>query len=214
MARPPGAGNPGSTSNQSIWNVMENRNDGGGQSPWILPVAAGAAAVAVAARASVPLPGTPVPVSLQTLAVVVVGGLLGLRRGTVALLTYLALGAVGLPVFADGASGAEHLAGPTGGYLVGFVGGAALAGWWADAGHASRLPPATVGMILAQAVILAAGWTRLAAVVGGGEAWRSGVEPFLVGAALKAVAGGAVLVAAALVGAGRAGRREGRRSGG
>lgn len=97
---------------------------------WAVRVAVAVLAVALAAQVSVPVPGSPVPQSLQTLAVVLVGAWLGPRTGAIALTTYMVLGAAGLPVFADGAGGIEHLAGPTLGYLVGFVVAAALMGWW------------------------------------------------------------------------------------
>ena len=85
-------------------------------------------ALAVSARVSVPVPGSPVPQSLQTLAVVLVGAFLGPVRGGVAIGIYLILGAIGLGVFADGASGYDHLVGPTAGYLIGFVVAAVVVG--------------------------------------------------------------------------------------
>jgi biotin transport system substrate-specific component len=97
--------------------------------PRVLAVLAGAIAVALAAQLAVPLPGTPVPMSLAPLAVVVVGGLLGARVGAAALVTYLLMGAAGLPVFAPmGLPGAARLFGPTGGYLLAYPAAAALAG--------------------------------------------------------------------------------------
>src|SRR3989475_4185000 len=70
---------------------------------------------------SVPLPGTPVPMTLQPLAVLVVGGLLGAPLGAASLLLYLALGAAGLPVFTPfGVPGLGRLLGPTGGYLLAY----------------------------------------------------------------------------------------------
>ncbi|WP_405282514.1 biotin transporter BioY [Gaopeijia maritima] len=154
-------------------------------------VVAAVAAVAVGAQVDVAIPGTPVPQSLQTLAVVVVGGALGLRVGALALIAYLVAGAVGLPVFAGGASGLEALGGPTAGYLAGFVLGAAAMGWWADRGWASRFAAAFGGAVVAHAVILLAGWSWLALDIGAGAAWSGGVAPFLVGGVVKsAVAAG------------------------
>ena len=63
----------------------------------------------------------------------------GARDGALALVFYLLVGGVGLSVFADGASGWPHLAGPTGGYIVGFVLAAGIVGWFADGGHLARL---------------------------------------------------------------------------
>lgn len=175
-------------------------------------VVAGALAVAVAAQVSVPVPGSPVPQSLQTLAVVVVGGSLGWRRGVVALLAYVAMGVAGLPVFADGGAGVARLAGPTGGYLAGFVAGAGVAGWWVRWGRAGAGVPArtlqgsagrgwvgtflavATGFVVTHVIILALGWMRLASVVGPGPAWGEGVEPFLWGGLVKALVGAGGLV--------------------
>src|SRR3954463_9008033 len=92
------------------------------------PVAVGALLGAAAAQVVVPLPFTPVPMTLQPLAVLVVGGLLGAAAGVSALILYLAVGALGLPVFAAGGSGVLHLVGPTGGYLLAFPVAAAVTG--------------------------------------------------------------------------------------
>ena len=87
----------------------------------VIAVALGAAFVAAAAQVAVPLPGTPVPMTLQPLAVLLVGGLLGPALGASSLLLYLALGAAGLPVFTPlGVPGALRLIGPTGGYLLSY----------------------------------------------------------------------------------------------
>src|SRR5256884_9655081 len=81
----------------------------------------GGTRVAVAAQISIPLPGTPVPMTLQPLAVLLVGGLLGPGLGSSALILYLALGAAGLPVFTPyGVPGLARLLGPTGGYLLAY----------------------------------------------------------------------------------------------
>jgi biotin transport system substrate-specific component len=159
----------------------------------LVPVLAAVASVALGAQVDVAIPGTPVPQSLQTLAVVVAGGLLGARRGAGALALYALLGAAGLPVFAGGASGVERLVGPTGGFLAGFVAAAALAGAWRERGWCARFVPALGGMLLAHVVILGAGWGRLALLVGAGAAWQQGVAPFLAGGVLKAAAAAGLL---------------------
>jgi biotin transport system substrate-specific component len=84
--------------------------------------------VAVCAQISVPLPFTPVPLSLVNFAVLLVGLMLGSKRGFAALALYLAEGAVGLPVFAH-AGGWFHLVGPTGGYLIAYPFVAFVAGF-------------------------------------------------------------------------------------
>ena len=84
--------------------------------------------VAAAAQVAVPVPLNPVPMTLQPLAVLVVGGLLGPAAGAAALTLYLVLGMLGMPVFAGGSAGFVHVIGPTGGYLLAFPAAAAVAG--------------------------------------------------------------------------------------
>lgn len=87
----------------------------------------GTALLALMAQVKIPLPFTPVPLTLQVLAVVLLGGFLGPRLGLLAVVEYLALGCLGLPVFSHGV-GVTALWGVTGGYLMGFLGGAVLSG--------------------------------------------------------------------------------------
>lgn len=70
----------------------------------------------------------PVPITLQTFGVLLAGAVLGARRGFLAVLLYLVLGAAGLPVYAGGGSGLGTFSGPTGGYLISFPVAAALTG--------------------------------------------------------------------------------------
>lgn len=87
-----------------------------------------AALTAVCSYISIPLGFTPVPVNLATLAVFLAGGLLGKKYGTVALSVYVLLGAVGLPVFSEFRGGLGVIAGPTGGYIIGYIAAAFLVG--------------------------------------------------------------------------------------
>src|SRR5712692_10652789 len=85
-------------------------------------VVLGALVFAAAAQVSVPLPGTPVPMTLQPMAVLLVGGLLGAPLGALSMILYLAMGAAGLPVFTPTVPllGFARLLGPTGGYLLAY----------------------------------------------------------------------------------------------
>jgi biotin transport system substrate-specific component len=123
-------------------------------------------------------------VSAQTLAVLLVGLFLGPVRAAVTLVIYLGVGAVGLPVFADGAAGLEHLLGPTGGYLLGFVAGAAVAG---RAAATSSWRWRILLLLAAHGVIFALGVPWLAVFIGGAEAVREGLLPFLPGALIKSL---------------------------
>lgn len=98
-------------------------------------IAAFTAIIAACALApALPTPG-PVPITLQTFGVLLAGAVLGARRGFLAAGLYVLLGAVGLPIFSGGAAGLGVLAGPSGGYLIGFPVGAALCGFLVE-----RLP--------------------------------------------------------------------------
>ena len=157
--------------------------------------AVGVAALVVAASAqvTVPVPLSPVPMTLQPLAVIAVGGLLGAALGTSALLLYLGLGLLGLPVFAGGSGGLLHVLGPTGGYLLAFPAAAALAGRIsADARSVWRV---LIGCALAMAVIHAGGAAQLALLGGdAGAALRVGFVPFLTGDLLKIGLAAAVIL--------------------
>ncbi|GIK65137.1 MAG: biotin transporter BioY [Chloroflexota bacterium] len=141
--------------------------------------------IALSAQVSIRLWFTPVPITGQTFAVLLVGTLLGSKRGAVALLTYLAEGLAGMPVFANGTSGWAILSGPTGGYLVGFVAAAFVTGWLAERGWDRRVWTTALAMLIGNLVIYACGLTWLAKFVGTAHVLEAGLTPFLTGDALK-----------------------------
>lgn len=141
--------------------------------------------IALSAQVSINLWFTPVPITGQTFAVLLVGTLLGSKRGAVALLTYLAEGLAGMPVFANGTSGWAILSGPTGGYLVGFVAAAFVTGWLAERGWDRRVWTTALAMLIGNLVIYACGLTWLAKFVGTAHVLEAGLTPFLTGDALK-----------------------------
>jgi len=153
----------------------------------------GAIAIALCARLAFPFPGSPVPISAQTLAVLLVGLLLGSRRGLLAVGLYLGAGALGSPVFAEGASGFHHLRGPTGGYLLAFAAAAWLVGRFKEQGWALNFPGALVASLLGHILILAAGTLWLSSFLGIERALTSGCYPFLVGGLVKSAVGAAVV---------------------
>jgi biotin transport system substrate-specific component len=157
----------------------------------VLLAGLGAAVIAVAARVEIPL--QPVPITGQTFGVLLVGALLGSRRGLAAAASYVAAGAAGLPVFAGGASGLGRLFGPTGGYLFGFVAAAWLVGRLSERGWDRRIARAAAAMLLGTAVIYLFGLPWLAGFVGWEQVIALGLAPFVPGDLLKVVLAAAAL---------------------
>ncbi|HEY9595864.1 MAG TPA: biotin transporter BioY [Spirochaetia bacterium] len=155
--------------------------------------------IALGAQVAIPLPFTPVPVTLQTFAVLLAACLLGSVRGSLAVVLYLGEGFAGLPVFSGGTAGIAHLLGPTGGYLVGFVAAAYVAGLLAERGLVRKWAGALVTFLAGDALIFVAGASWLAAWVGADKAIPLGVLPFAIGEALKIAAGWGILTGAAIV---------------
>ncbi len=150
-----------------------------------LMVLAGSAFIALAAQVSVPM--IPVPMTLQTLAVLIVGLSFGSRLGALTVAAYLAEGAVGLPVFA-GVTSAAALVGPTAGFLYGFVAMAFLAGLAADRGVKGLIPTAITGIVVS-ALLYVPGllWPAVTMGVAAADLWSGWMAPFLIGDAVKAV---------------------------
>lgn len=158
--------------------------------------------VALALLSQVEVPMLPVPMTLQTLGVLLIGFFYGSRLGAATLIAYLLEGAAGLPVFAGGAGGVQHIVGPTGGYLVGFVASAWLVGFIAERLGSSRLQEA-VGALLAA---LAGGvllyvpgliWLyQFPFIENWQAAFAAGMAPFLLGDGVKIVLAAALFLAA------------------
>lgn len=154
-------------------------------------LAALAGSLVLAASAQIAVPGFPVPTTMQSLAVLALGMMLGPRLGVASVLLYLAEGASGLPVFANFSGSLGHLAGPTGGYLISFVPAAWLAGRLAEAGWRRGLVRPFLTYALGHGVILAMGAAWLAFFVGGTQALALGVVPFVAGSVVKSMLGAA-----------------------
>jgi biotin transport system substrate-specific component len=160
-----------------------------------LAVVLGALVVAGAAQVSVPLPGTPVPMTLQPMAVLLVGGLLGPRLGALSMILYLAMGAAGLPVFTPTVPlvGVARLFGPTGGYLLAYPVAAWVTGWLAQpdgvrevGAHYAAPLRVGVGVLAGLILIHLGGLAQLAILTGNlSAAARFGTWPFLLGDLLK-----------------------------
>lgn len=156
-------------------------------------VVAATALIAIAAQIAVPVPFTPVPLTLQPLAVLLVGAVLGSTRGAIAASLYLLEGMSGLPVFAQAHGGAMWLIGPTAGYLWSYPAAAFIAGWFAEHRGTTTIARAIGSMLVGLAVIYAGGWAWLAILSGPGAAFTMGVAPFVAADAVK-IAIGAMLL--------------------
>ncbi len=164
-------------------------------------VLAGSALVAVCAHIALPLYFTPVPLTMQTLAVLLIGLLLSPRLAAATLVAYLVEGALGLPVFAPsvlGLGGLAHLIGPTGGYLLAYPVAAATtsflwrrtANWNTGRGFFSAAFSATAGSLLI--LVLGALWLFVFSHASIHNVLTLAVLPFLPGDALKVVAAAAL----------------------
>ena len=137
---------------------------------------------------SIPLPFSPVPISLTNFAIFLAIFVLGMKNGTISCIIYLLLGAVGVPVFSSFRGGLQVLAGPTGGYLIGFIFLALIMGFALD--HFDRkLVPTIIGMIIGMVVCYAFGTVWLAKLLSLSfkEGLMMGVIPYLPGDAAKII---------------------------
>src|SRR4029078_10397948 len=158
----------------------------------VVLVALGTALLTLSAKVNLPLPY--VPMTLQTLIVLVIGAAYGWRLGGVTLLAYLAVGAIGLPVFAGPVGGLAPLTGPTAGYLYGFVAAAVVTGWRSERGWDRSMLLLFVAMALGHLLILCAGfaWLAFGMKLGVEKAWLVGIAPFIAGALIKNALGAAL----------------------
>lgn len=153
----------------------------------------------LAVSAKVQVPFWPVPMTMQTFVVLMIGAHSGWRLAATTVIAYLVEGALGLPVFSTGA-GLAFMAGPTGGYLAGFLGAVMIAAFLVERGLARSLLGAAIVFLVADTVILAMGFAWLSSLIGIEKAFAFGVLPFLPAEALKiALATASMPLARALI---------------
>lgn len=171
-------------------------NEGAGVLRAVVLVSFGTALLTFSAKVNLPLPY--VPMTLQTLAVLMIGAAYGRRLGSATLIAYLAEGAIGLPVFAGPVGGLAPLLGPTAGYLFGFVAAAFVTGWLAERGWDRSIAWLFAAMAIGHVIILAAGfaWLAFGVRLGVEKAWLVGIAPFIAGSLVKNALGAALLPAA------------------
>ena len=157
---------------------------------------AGAVLTAIAAQIAIPM--WPVPITGQTFAVLLVGAVLGASRGALSMITYISLGAAGLPVFTGAVSGITF--GTTFGYLVGFIAAAAVVGWFSQLNWHKKVSGVLASFVIGNAVIymfglpwLAFALSNLGIASDAGAVIAAGLVPFLVGDAIKMALAAAAL---------------------
>ncbi|WP_343716614.1 biotin transporter BioY [Inquilinus sp.] len=161
---------------------------------WRIPAAIIGGSLLMALSGQIQIPFWPVPMTMQVCATFLLAGLAGGRLAAVMVATFLAEAAIGVPVLAGGSGGIAPLVGPTGGYLLGFLIAAFLAGEWIrrrPGGMVATVVPMLAGLV----VIYALGCLWLAQFTGWSAVIPVGVAPFLLGDALKVLLAAAVTVA-------------------
>lgn len=156
-------------------------------------VVGGSLLVALCARITIPIPFTPVPLTVQNFGVLLVGLLLGSRRGFAAMALYLAEGAIGMPVFSPtGPGGIAQLLGPTGGFLLAYPLVAWLAGYVMERGR-KTFARAAIGGLASEIVLFAGGLTWLAVLTHSiAQAVRWGLYWFLFAEIIKIMMAAAI----------------------
>lgn len=151
----------------------------------MLLILAGVFVLTVASQLSIPL--EPVPLTFQSSTAVLIGMAFGARYGATVILTYLLVGAMGLPVFADFSGGLLKLFGTTGGYLAGFLPAAYLSGYLAEKGWAKSIFGSFFVACLGTCIIFSLGVSWLAMYIGWHNAIAFGFTPFVLSEAIKLV---------------------------
>ncbi len=146
---------------------------------------------ALGAYVRIPLPFTPVPITLQTFFVLLCGAVLGRKLGVLAQAGYVGLGVLGIPLFQGYGAGILHFAGPTGGYLVGFVAASFIIGKLSEKRRDSRgFFYNFFAMLIGLLAIYACGvaWLAVGYKLSFAQAFLAGVVPFIPGALCKLIA--------------------------
>jgi biotin transport system substrate-specific component len=154
----------------------------------VIQVIGGALFIALCAQIRIPLSFSIVPITLQTLAVMLVGGALGSKKGALAVLAYLGQIAIGLPVLAGGLSNPLAFFGPSGGYIIGWVIQAYLVGLVFERQDNFKISRLLAGLIVAFLAEFSVGVLWLGQFVGWQHVLMMGFYPFILGEAIKIAA--------------------------
>lgn len=164
-----------------------------------IPLLAGVALLTASAKLQIPF--WPVPMTLQTLAVLLIGATCGARLGLATVAAYLALGFAGAPIFATG-GGPAYLAGPTAGYLFGFAAAAFVVGQLSARGAGQSLGGIIAALLIGEVLIFGPGVLWLSSLVGIEKAVGVGLVPFLPAELLKVALAATLWIALARNGRG------------
>lgn len=147
--------------------------------------------LAIASQITIPLPQ--IPITAQSLVVLLIGYALKSRLAAIAIVLYLLVGIIGIPVFADATFGLEKLLGNSGGFLYGFVFGAYVVGRLTELGWAETFPKSLIATTIGTAIILSIGVTHLSYHIGFEKAVQYGLRPFIAGAIVKIILGAFIM---------------------
>jgi len=163
----------------------------------VMLAVAGSLLLWVSAKIAVPF--WPVPMTMQPFAVMGIGAAFGWRLGMATVALYLLEGALGLPVFSgtpEKGIGLAYMAGPTGGYLAGFVLAAGITGWLAERGFDRNVVTMVIAMTAGTIVLYVMGVAWLSHLIGFEKALTFGLYPFVLGDAVKILLAALVFPAA------------------
>jgi len=152
----------------------------------VMLILAGTGLLTLSAKVQVPF--YPVPMTMQTFAVLIIGMTFGRKLGGLTVLAYLLEGAFGLPVFAGTpvkGIGLSYMAGPTGGYLAGFIVSSLTVGYLAEKGFDRNFVTTFITMLIGSLLILLCGYVWLSSLIGLEKAFQFGVVPFLASELFK-----------------------------
>ena len=161
----------------------------------------GVALIAISAKIQVPF--WPVPMTLQSMAIAALAAAYGFRLGLATIIAYLAVGYMGLPVFAGPAAGPAYFVGPTAGFLAGFVVLTAIVGYVADRVRSESFTALLGAMLVGDVILFVMGfvWLGYVFVTGSGNtlgasvAWEKGVQPYILADIVKMVLAAAMVPA-------------------
>ncbi|MDA3871286.1 MAG: biotin transporter BioY [Candidatus Marinimicrobia bacterium] len=151
----------------------------------VMLVLSGSILIALFSQIAINIPFSLVPITGQTLAIMLVGALLGSKKGSLSVITYLTEGVIGIPVFANFSGGIQHLIGPTGGYLISFVFVAFIIGYLFEKGFDKSLIKNLIAIFLSHIIIFGIGLTWLGLYIGSDKVFAIGLFPFIPGAIIK-----------------------------